>query len=248
MDISDTFRHVPIGFQCLSDGVRYIMKQEGPQIWNYIDDFLCVAVPSKIQHSYSCLQNLLHELGLTVSKKKLVPPGTPKVVCLGILVNTEDCSVFITPEKLTVIKQLRLQWSTKTSCSKKELQSLLGSLLYVAKCIKYTRFFLNRMFTLLREYYFQNKIKLNQEFHRDLKWFNTFLSVYNGISFFQYPYTKVVHSDACTTSLGAIYNGQVYALQVPESWCQCNIAHLEMINILVALKVWHKLWAGQNFN
>ena len=145
--------------------------------------FLCVAVPSKIQHSYSCLQNLLHELGLTVSKKKLVPPGTPKVVCLGILVNTEDCSVFITPEKLTVIKQLRLQWSTKTSCSKKELQSLLGSLLYVAKCIKYTRFFLNRMFTLLREYYFQNKIKLNQDF----------IEILNG-STHSFQCTMVFHS------------------------------------------------------
>ena len=274
VDISRAFRHVPIDpgdldllglhwgqyyidfslpfglkhgssiFQRLSDAVRYIMKQEGHQIWNYIDDFLCVALPSKIQHSFARLQDLLQELGLTISQKKLVAPST-KVVCLGILVNTEDCSVSIPGEKLTSIKQMCVQWSKKLTCTKKELQSLLGSLLYIAKCIKYARFFLNRMLSLLREHYSESIIELNQEFHKDLKWFNTFLSVYNGVSFFQYPYTKAVHLDACTTGLGAIYENQVYALQLPNSWSQHNIAQLEMINILVALKVWHNQWAGQ---
>ena len=174
VDISRAFRHVPIDpgdldllglhwgqyyinfslpfglkhgssiFQRLSDAVRYIMKQEGHQIWNYIDDFLCVALPSKIQHSFARLQNLLQELGLTISQRKLVAPST-KVVCLGILVNTEDCSVSIPEEKLSSIKQMCVQWSKKSTCTKKELQSLLGSLLYIAKCIKYARFFLNRM-------------------------------------------------------------------------------------------------------
>ena len=270
VDISRAFRHVPIDpgdldllglhwgqyyidfslpfglkhgssiFQRLSDAVRYIMKQEGHQIWNYIDDFLCVALPSKIQHSFARLQNLLQELGLTISQKKLVV-----VVCLGILVNTEDCSVSIPGKKLSSIKQMCVQWSKKSTCTKKQLQSLLGSLLYIAKCIKYARFFLNRMLSLLREHYSESIIELNQEFHKDLKWFNTFLSVYNGVSFFQYPYTKAVHLDACTTGLGAIYENQVYALQLPNSWPQHNIAQLEMINILVALKVWHNQWAGQ---
>ena len=105
--------------------------------------------------------------------------------------------------------------------------------------------FVNRMLTLLREHFSENKIKLNQEFHKDLKWFNTFLSVYNGVSFFHYPYTKVVHLDACTTGLGTIHDGQVYALQLPPNLHHCNIAQLEKINILVALKVWHNQWSGQ---
>ena len=65
--------------------------------------FLCVALPSKIQHSYVRLRSLLQELGFTISEKKLVPPST-NLVCLGILVNTEDCSISIPQEKLTVIK------------------------------------------------------------------------------------------------------------------------------------------------
>ena len=64
------FKHGSTIFQRISDSVRFIMTQEGNKIWNYIDDFLCVSLPSKINHSYSRLQSLLEELGLTVSTKK----------------------------------------------------------------------------------------------------------------------------------------------------------------------------------
>ena len=73
-----------------------------------------MALPSKVHHSYSRLQDLLQQLGLTVSQKKLVPPTT-KVVCLGILVNTK---VSIPSENLAVIKELCLQWSTKNMYSR----------------------------------------------------------------------------------------------------------------------------------
>ena len=273
VDISRAFRHVPIDpgdldllglhwknyfidrslpfgfkhgfaiFQRMSDAVRFIMTSEGHKIWNYIDDFLCVSLPSKINHSYARLQSLLQELGLTVSSKKLVPPST-QVVCLGILVDTETLTISIPPEKLQSIKHMCSQWTVKNFCTKKELQSLLGSLLYVTKCIKYSRFFLNRMLSLLRENYDNNRIILTESFKRDLQWFNTFLPVYNGVTYFQYTPNRNVYLDACTTGLGAIYETQVYALPLPDAWQNVNIATLEMLNILVALKVWHSQWAG----
>ena len=90
-----------------------------------------------------------HSITVTpVSIKKLVPPRT-KVICLGTLVDTVDFSVSIPNEKLQTIKHMCNNWVQKSFCTKRELQSLLGSLLYVAKCVKYARFFLNRMLPLL---------------------------------------------------------------------------------------------------
>ena len=63
------------------------MNQENHTIWNNIDEFLCVSTSSKIQSSYIRLQELLAELGLTVSSKKLMAPST-QVGCLGTLVHT----------------------------------------------------------------------------------------------------------------------------------------------------------------
>ena len=194
------------------------------------------------KHMTDC-RSFLQELGLTVSSKKLVPPAT-QVTCLGIVVNTEDFSLSIPAEKLSQIKQLCKKWANKMVCTKRELQSLLGSLLYVAKCIKYARCFLNRMLTLLRENFDKKSITVTADFKKDLNWFNTFLSVYNGVSFFQHVTGKVVHLDACPQGLGAIFDNQVYALPLPFTYHQLNIAYLEMLNILVALKVWHREWAG----
>ena len=99
--------------------------------------FLCVSLPSKINATFVRLQVLLQELGLTV---KLVAPST-QVTCLGIVVDTVTLSVSILADKLDAVKSLCLQWTDKQVCMKKELQSLLGLLLYVAKCIKYARYF-----------------------------------------------------------------------------------------------------------
>ena len=126
------FKHGSFIFQRLSDAVRFIMAQEKHSTWNHIDDFLCVSTPAKIQASYVRLQGLLAELSLTVSAKKLVPPST-KVVCLGILVDTVHQSISIPLEKLDTIKLTCTQWASKVTCSKRELQSLLGSLLYMCQ-------------------------------------------------------------------------------------------------------------------
>ena len=135
-------------------------------------------------------------------------------------------------------------WVQKSFCTKRELQSLLGSLLYVAKCIKYARYFLNRMLTLLQENTHERQIQITEEFRSDLRWFNNFLALYNGVSFFNYAPSKSVHLDACPSRLGATFDNQVYALPLPGSWQDVNIAYTEMINILVALKIWHVQRAG----
>ena len=237
------FKHGSSLFQRLSDAIRFTMNQENHTIWNYIDDFLCVYTPAKIQSSYVRLQELLAELGLTVSPTKLVPPST-QVVCLDILVDIVNQSISIPSEKLNIIKGMCTQWSSKLTCSKRELQSLVGSLLYVAKCVKYARFFLNRMLTLLRVNFDKKLIVITEDFKQDFRWFNTFQPVYNGVTFFKHVPSKLVHLDGCPTGLGAIFDQQVYAMDLPGEWSCKNIAYLEMVNILAAIKVWHVQWAG----
>ena len=63
----------------------------------------------------------------------------------------------------------------KTYCSKRDLQSLLGSLLYITKCVAPARYFLNRILELLHLNAQVSKILLTQSFFRDLAWFNTLI-------------------------------------------------------------------------
>ena len=135
------FRHGSLIFQRCTDVIRHIMAQKGfPNLFNYIDDLIYTGLPSEIHSSFTFLKQLLAELGLDISPKKLVPPST-SVVCLGILVDSINKTVSIPADKLQKITKLCLQWHTKTYCSKHDLQSLLGSLLYVTRCVKNSRYF-----------------------------------------------------------------------------------------------------------
>ena len=132
-------RSVPFGyrngsqiFQRCTDAIRFTMQQHGfPHLFNYIDDLIYTGLPSNINDSFQFLLKLLQELGLDISQKKLVPPST-SVVCLGIHINTVDRTLSIPDNKLAEIVNICKSWVSKTYCSKKQLQSLLGSLLYVS--------------------------------------------------------------------------------------------------------------------
>ena len=76
------------------------------------------------------------------------------------------------------------------------------------------------MLALLRENFDKKSITVTADFKKDLNWFNTFLSVYNGVSFFQHVTSKVVHLDACPQGLGSIFDNQVYALPLPRTYYQ----------------------------
>ena len=137
IDLSLPFglRHGAQIFQRISDAIRYVMRQNGFQVINYVDDFIGVATPTVASRSYASLLELLEALGLDVSAKKLVAPAT-NVTCLGVNIDTERRTISIPDEKLQGICGMVKAWVTKCHCSKKQLQSLLGNLLYIHKCEK----------------------------------------------------------------------------------------------------------------
>ena len=233
-------------FQKISDAIRYIMQQKGyPYLQNYIDDLIYIGLPSSVQQAYESLLHLLQELGLEISSKKLHPPDT-KVVCLGILIDTIHRTMSNPAEKLQQIIQVCHEWLDKRICTKNQLQSLLALLLYVSKCVKPARYFLNRMLQLLRDNFDKNRIKVTPEFTKDLTWFQTFLISYNGVTFYDIrPLQPQIHLDACLTGLGGVFNNMVYSIPVPKGYNGYNIAHLEMVNVVVALKIWGQCWANK---
>ena len=135
-------------FSKISGAVRFIMNKNGHNaLLNYIDDFIYCGLPSNIGHSYQFLLDLLQDLGLDISLKKLCPPNT-KVICLGIMFDTVNRTISIPDSKLQEICQMCNLWSNKRIVPKNELQSLLGLLLYITKCVRPARFVLNRMLQL----------------------------------------------------------------------------------------------------
>ena len=222
-----------------------MMRQRGFCVIDYIDDYIGVGIPSVARAAFASLFKLMKDLGLTISDSKLVPPST-QVVCLGVLIDTEKGTVSIPPDKLSQINDTVRQWIKKTTCTKRQLQSLLGLLLYVHKCVKPARAFLNRMLALLRAGHASEKIHLTPEFRRDLRWFVKFLPLYNGVSL--YDHRNIDHTlelDACLTGLDGCWCNFVYHLPIPLGFMNWSIVQLEMVNILLAVRLFQKQWAGR---
>ena len=238
-------RHGSQIFQRLSDAVRYVMRRKGFTIIDYIDDYVGVGVPSVAWASFHALLDLMTQLGLTVSVKKLVRPAT-QATCLGVLIDTEKGTISIPPEKLRDVTDAVRHWMTKDFATKRQLQSILGLLLYVHKCVKPARVFLNRMLEVLRSGHGRQKIHLTPDFKRDLGWFDKFLNVYNGVSLYDHRSIDVtLELDACLTGFGGRSGNYVYHLPIIRGFRNLTIVHLEMVNILLAIRTFKPHWASK---
>ena len=240
------FRNGSALFQRLSNAVCFIMAQKGFPVTNYIDDIIGHSVVSQSNDSFQNLRALLLELGFDISEKK-VKPAT-KVTCLGVDIDTEQFTVSIPPGKSAEILTECRAWVNKQECTKRQLQSLLGKLLYITKCVRLSRPFLNRMLHLLRSSDKQTKITLTTDFRRDLNWFLEFIPKFNGKAFISHnPVMEEIELDASLQGLGARWGSQVYSIPIPLGYEKMSIVHLEMLNILVAIRVWGPQWNGKAF-
>ena len=113
------FRHRSRIFQPLSNAIRFIIKSKGYDVINYIDDVIGFGTVFTAKPSFDTLQDLLD-----ISLTKLVEPST-KVTCLGVEVDTKEFTISVPEEKLNNIMGICNNWSDKSQCTKKELQSLL---------------------------------------------------------------------------------------------------------------------------
>ena len=97
-------------------------------------------------------------------------------------------------------------------------------------------FIFNRMLALLRSVHASKK---------NLRWFGKFLSLYNDISLYDHrPTDFTLELDACLTGLGERWGNFVYYLPISCDFMNWSIVHLEMVNILLAVRLFQNQWSG----
>ena len=167
-----------------------------------------MATPDIAWQAYVYCGHLLAELGLEESLSKACPPATIQT-CLGVQFDTVQMTLSVTPTRLTEIETLLVSWSTKKSATKSELQSLVGKLSFISKCVRQSRLFLSRILALLRTLR-QNghSTRLSTEFRRDIAWWLRFMRTYNGVSIISsLVWTApdaVFSTDACLSGCGGL--------------------------------------------
>ena len=72
------------------------------------------------------------------------------------------------------------------------------------------------------------------------------MAVFNETSLYQkFRIQCEIQHDASLEGIGAFFKDEVYAAKIPIQFLNANIACLEMLNILVAVRLWSKQWTAQ---
>ena len=217
----------------LSDAVTCILRASGCCIFPYIDN-VRVASSDDTQHQFQLLYDLLSSLGLPINKDKL-NSSSDDVTCPGITKYRSQTKKqqFIKNVSMSAIKNL-----------KNSFQSLIGKFTCVHKCVHPARIFINRMLDLFRNDSHNKFIHLTSQLFQDLDWFQKFLSHFSGVTLFKKPiitHLFPVYWDACLSDMRGIWGTRSYSAPVPVfPNFYLKVVHLEMVNLVVAFKLWAK--------
>lgn len=233
-----------------TSAIRFMCLKNDIDILNYLDDLAGCELPEKSKFAFNFLGELLKCCGIEESMEKATHPST-KMVFIGILFDTENLTISIDENRLSEIIDLVTVWLDKCSCSKKELQSLLGKLNYVSQCVRPGRLFVSRLLNWLREISDIDTVSIPEDFKLDLLWWKTFLPMYNGISMMLSDEwasaDQLLAVDACLTGCGGWMNGRFFHTSFPKFILDQNL-HInlcELLTIMVALKLWGSYFSSK---
>ena len=125
-------------FTAVADAIEWILQRKGVQHNDhYLNDFIIYGPPESDQ----CAKDLhitvqtCDRLGVPLAREKLEGP-TECLTFLGIEVDTRVGVIRLPAEKLTLVKTALREWENRKSCTKHELQSLIGTLQHACQVVR----------------------------------------------------------------------------------------------------------------
>lgn len=222
--------------QCVANAITDVLGQRGIVARMYLDDLITLAPDEKTawDHHIEVL-TLLKQLGLPVAEEKIQVPSRA-VQWLGININTSDMTLSIPTEKINETLRLVNKCNKRRSMTRRDLQSVVGKLVHIAKCVAPARLFIARLLETLRGG-LKKYVKVNADMRKDFQWFIMFCSGWNGIAMISNSVrSKSIVVDASMTGIGASDGSHAYAKQIARDHQLIkNITELEAMNIAVAL-------------
>ena len=232
--------------QRVTNAINYVMGKHNFNIVNYLDDFAGAEVPMDADSAYEKLGAVLLEFGLMESKEKARSPAT-SMSFLGVEFNTVDLTLEVTDTRLLEINHLLKDWLRKKVTTRVEIESLVGKLMFVSKCVRSSRVFLSRILNFLRDMIPGVQYEVDLQLLLDLKWWHRFLHEFNGTVMMPFSNwsrpDSVIAVDACLTGIGGICyeSREFFHLELPQSFQDKNlhINQIESLCLVIAIKLWH---------
>ncbi len=231
-----------------TNAVVDIMKSKNHYALAYIDDLAGADIEEeKARTAFEDCGSLLRELGLMEAEDKQAAPSK-RMVWLGVTFDTIKMEMSIPRNKINNVLQMVHWWQDRKEVTKTQLQSLLGKLFFISTCSQTLRLFTNRILETYREQHQGTNITLTEPLRKDLEWIARFLPAYNGRDIIPRApdHQDTLLIDSCLSGGGGHLGNQWYKIVYPPQIMekQYHISALEMLNAMIALKVFRKHLEG----
>ena len=234
-------------FELFSTSIEWIArhKLEIEELLHLLDDFLFVSsTHDQCQRNLNRFISLCSQLGVPIAPNKTFGPSTT-LTFAGIELDSIRSEARLPRDKITKCVEIINGFLPRKKVQLKELQSLIGLLNFATTVVTPGIAFLRRLYDLTqgvnRPSHF---IRLRSEVKADLRVWLSFLSSFNGISFFRNEEwcnsTKLnLYTDASgSIGFGAVFGNSWCYGRWPASWLHRNIAILEFFPIVLSLCLW----------
>ena len=181
---------------------------------------------------------------------------TPCLTFLGIVINIVVNQLRLPEDKLARLRELLTTWGDRKAYTRRELESLTGTLNHACKAVLPGRSFLRRMLNLLKSPHAQNtrkrptqQIRLNRDFRSDLQWWRVFAERWNGTAIStleqENPHSQLTSDASGKWGCGSWSGTSWFQLKWDSISQDFTICVKELIPIVVATVIWGERWRGR---
>ena len=227
-------------FNDYADALNYIMIKNGASrdTVHYLDDFWSVsASKEEAEASLKLIMDIIRNSGMEIQASKTVEP-TRVIEYLGIIIDTNVWQLRISAERLKEIKKDLIVWKGKVKCTKRQLLSLIGKLMFCANVVRDGRKFIGRLIDLSKRVkHLHHNVKLNKQAQADINWWLLCMDKHNGTSMISTEWdlaqAHLIFTDASDGAAAAVSG---------RSWCYVPFEKSDqwMANMSIA---WRELFA-----
>ena len=228
----------------------FAREKWGCVVFQYIDDWLFLSLDrERVAQATRLFVRLCLQLGLIVNLEKSQLMTTQSLVHLGVQWEFDTARVRVSDKKGEELKEI----STRVLAHKRSplplLESLLGKMISVEKCIKngrlHYRGFQRCVMTEVKKGRSFRWVALSDEARDSLKWWCDSSNLVAGVPVMRLKETVTVHTDASLTGWGVSCDEWRMSGVWSEDEQKLHINVLEMIAVEIALRNNVNFFTGQ---
>ena len=244
----------PAIWQYAMDRVCDYLRSLGLNIIVYLDDFLLISSSlASCTSELATLYDELGSLGLSVNMKKTLGPAQ-SLHYLGLEIDSSSMELRVPDYKLiqtrAQLSEFRTLFGPKRAAPLRAVLSLTGRLGHIARAVRASRPFLRHLWDTCRGLDFAHNLRnrtvsLSNVIWRDLDWWDSLLSHWNGVARWISDADIVSFSDASNLGFGFHCGPHVRAGAWPLHLRGRHINWKELRAIELSCAEFGHLWSGR---